>query len=37
MSEHFIGDEVLLGMSFLRHFELEQRGRTLTLRAPASR
>ena len=37
VSEQFIGDQVLLGMSFLRHFEIDQRGRTLTLRAPASR
>ena len=37
VSEQFIGDEVLLGMSFLKHFELSQRGRTLTLRAPANR
>ena len=37
VSEHSIGDEVLLGMSFLRHFELWQRGRALTLRAPANR
>ena len=36
VSERSIGDEVLLGMSFLRHFELSQRGRSLTLRAPAS-
>lgn len=34
VSEHRIGDQVLLGMSFLRHFELSQRGRSLTLRAP---
>jgi aspartyl protease family protein len=27
------GDEVLLGMSYLKHFELLQRGDTLTLRA----
>ena len=37
VSEQFIGDQVLLGMSFLRHFEIDQRGRTLTLRAPVSR
>ena len=37
VSEHSIGEEVLLGMSFLRHFELSQRGRALTLRAPANR
>lgn len=36
VSERSIGDDVLLGMSFLRHFELSQRGRSLTLRAPAS-
>ena len=36
VSEHTIGDEVLLGMSFLRHFELSQRGRSLTLRVPGS-
>ena len=37
VSEHSVGDEVLLGMSFLRHFELSQRGRALTLRAPPTR
>ena len=37
VSEHSIGDEVLLGMSFLRHFDLSQSGRSLTIRAPASR
>ena len=37
VSERTIGDEVLLGMSFLRHLELSQRGRSLTLRAPLSR
>ena len=37
VSERSIHDEVLLGMSFLRHFELAQRGRTLTLRVPANR
>ena len=37
VSEHSIGDEVLLGMSFLKHFELSQRDRALTLRAPANR
>ena len=37
VSEQFIGDEVLLGMSFLQHFDLSQRGRSLTLRAPARR
>ncbi len=26
------GDEVLLGMNFLKHFEIIQRGRTLTIR-----
>ena len=36
VSERSVGDEILLGMSFLRHFELSQRGRSLTLRAPAS-
>ena len=36
-SERAIGDEVLLGMSFLRHFEFSQRGRSLTLRAQQSR
>ena len=36
VSEQFIGDQVLLGMSFLRHFEIDQRVRTLTLRAPVS-
>ena len=28
------GEEVLLGMSFLRHLELRQQGRTLTLTTP---
>jgi aspartyl protease family protein len=28
------GDEVLLGMNYLKRFELIQRGNTLTLRAP---
>ncbi len=28
------GDDVLLGMSYLKHFELIQRGDTLTLRRP---
>jgi aspartyl protease family protein len=28
------GEQVLLGMSFLKHFELIQRGNTLTLRPP---
>jgi aspartyl protease family protein len=28
------GDEVLLGMNYLRHFEMLQRGDTLTLRPP---
>ena len=28
------GEEVLLGMSFLKRFELLQRGKTLTLRPP---
>ena len=37
VSDRLIGDEVLLGMSFLRHFELSQRGRNLTLRAPTNR
>ena len=37
VSEQSIHDEVLLGMSFLRHFDLWQRGRSLTLRAPARR
>ena len=37
VSEHMIGDEVLLGMSFLRHFDLSQHGRSLTLRAPGGR
>ena len=32
VNPHMPGDEVLLGMSFLRHIELVQRGRTLTLR-----
>ena len=37
VSERSIHDEVLLGMSFLRHFELSQRGGSLTVRARASR
>ena len=37
VSERSIHDEVLLGMSFLRHFELWQRGRNLTLRAQPAR
>ena len=37
VSEQFIGDRVLLGMTFLRHFDIDQRGRTLTLRPPVSR
>ena len=37
VSEHAIDDEVLRGMTFLRRFELAQRGRMLTLRAPANR
>ena len=32
VNPHMPGDEVLLGMSFLRHLELIQRDRTLTLR-----
>jgi predicted aspartyl protease len=28
------GNEVLLGMSYLKHFELIQRDGTLTVRAP---
>lgn len=32
VNPHMPGDEVLLGMSFLRHIELVQRNRTLTLR-----
>ena len=32
VNPHMPGDEVLLGMSFLRHIELVQRDRTLTLR-----
>ena len=34
VSERTIHDEVLLGMSFLRHFALWQGGDTLTLREP---
>lgn len=34
INPHMKGEEVLLGMSFLRHFELIQRGNTLTLSAP---
>ena len=37
VSERSIHDEVLLGMSYLRHFELSQRGRSLTVRARANR
>ena len=37
VSEHSIGDQVLLGMSFLRHFELSQSRGTLTLRVPEKR
>ena len=37
VSERTIGDQVLLGMSFLRHFELSQRGGRLTVRAPPGR
>ena len=37
VSERTIGDQVLLGMSFLRHFELSQRGRSLTVRVPPRR
>ena len=37
VSEHAIGDDMLLSMSFLRQLELSQRGRALTLRAPANR
>ena len=32
VNPHMPGGEVLLGMSFLRHLDLVQRGRTLTLR-----
>ena len=34
VSEHPIGDEVLLCMSLLRYFEMSQHGRSLTLPAP---
>ena len=37
VSEHTIGDQVLLGMSFLRHFELSQRGGILRVRVPPGR
>ena len=37
VSEHAIHDEVLLGMTFLRHFELLQEGGGITVRAPAQR
>ena len=37
VSERLIGDEVLLGMSFLYHFDLSQTGRTLTVRVPRRR
>jgi aspartyl protease family protein len=35
VNPHMGGEEVLLGMSFLRHLELVQRGRELTLRQRA--
>lgn len=37
VSEYSTGDEVLLGMSFLRLSELAHRGRTIALRVPACR
>ena len=37
VSEHTIHDEVLLGMTFLRHFELSQEGKHLTVRARPQR
>ena len=37
VSEHAIHEEVLLGMSFLRHFQLSQEGNSLTVRARAQR
>ena len=37
VSERMIGGEVLLGMSFLRHFDLSQSDRTLTVRVPRRR
>lgn len=33
INPHMLGDEILLGMSFLRHLEFTQRGDTLTLRS----
>ena len=32
INPHIESDEILLGMSFLKHLELIQKGRTLTLR-----
>ena len=37
LNPHMPGDEVLLGMSFLRHLDLVQRDRTLTLRQDPNR
>ena len=37
INPHMQGEEVLLGMSFLRHLELVQRDRELTVRQRAGR
>ncbi len=34
INPYMAGEEILLGMSFLKHLELVQRGKTLTLRIP---
>ena len=36
INPHFDGEEILLGMSFLKRLELIQRGDTLTIRQPAN-
>ena len=36
INPHMQGDEILLGMSFLKHLELIQRGNVLTIRVPQS-
>ncbi len=37
INPHMSGDQILLGMSFLRRFDLFQRGNQLTIRAPTQR
>lgn len=37
INPHMDGEDVLLGMTFLKHLEMIQRGNTLTLRAEVSR